>query len=176
MRINFITTTAPKKNLLLFSLFFIIFSSATAQQNVSGKVVDALNQPLANVSVVVKGNSNKGTTTDNNGDYTITASSKDVLVFSFVGYGNAEKRVGNERTIDISLSNSGTSMNEVVVIGYGSTSRKNLTLSIAKIDPKNVPSAANNSVAQLLFGRAAGLRVVQQSAEPGGNINLAIRG
>ncbi|MEO6453266.1 MAG: SusC/RagA family TonB-linked outer membrane protein, partial [Ginsengibacter sp.] len=69
-----------------------------------------------------------------------------------------------------------TSMNEVVVIGYGSTSRKNLTLSIAKIDPKDVPSAANNSVAQLLFGRAAGLRVVQQSAEPGGNINLAIRG
>ncbi|MEO6329941.1 MAG: SusC/RagA family TonB-linked outer membrane protein [Ginsengibacter sp.] len=48
--------------------------------------------------------------------------------------------------------------------------------SIAKVDPKNVPQAANNSVAQLLFGRAAGLRVVQQSAEPGGDINLAIRG
>lgn len=145
-------------------------------KTITGNVLDDNSQPLAGVTVSIKGKSNVGTTTDANGAYSIKAAQGDILTFSFIGHENFESRVGTSNTLSTTLKATNTNMNEVVVVGYGTTSRKNLTLSVAKVDPKNVPQAANNSVAQLLFGRAAGLNVVQQSAEPGGNINLSIRG
>jgi hypothetical protein len=167
---------APFKAFLSFFILLASIVNANAQKKmITGKVVDALNQPISGVSVSVK-NQNTGTATDDRGYYTISASPDDILVFSSVGYGSLEKKVGNETTINVGLTNAATSMNEVVVIGYGSTTRKNLTTAVSKIDPKSVPQAANNSVAQLVFGRAAGVQAVQQSAEPGGTINLSIRG
>jgi TonB-dependent starch-binding outer membrane protein SusC len=161
--------------LSFFILLISLFNADAQKKTVTGKVVDALNQPITGVSVTVK-NQNTGTTTDDRGYYTISASPDDILVFSSVGYGSFEKKVGNETTVNVGLTNAATSMNEVVVIGYGTTARKNLTTAVAKIDPKSVPQAANNSVTQLMFGRAAGVQAVQQSAEPGGNINVSIRG
>jgi len=161
--------------LFIFFLIFIVFTADAQKRNISGKVVDELNQPLSGVSVMVKGHSS-GTTTDDRGFYSIAADPDDILVFSSVGYGTMEKKVGNETTLNVNLENAATSMNEVVVIGYGTMQRKNLTTAVSKIDPKTVPQAANNSVAQLVFGRAAGVRAIQQSAEPGGNINISIRG
>ena len=166
------------KILLLFLFIFLInvFNAGAQQKKVTGKVVDALNQPISNASVTIKGQEGKGTITDDKGYFAITASPNDTLLFSSVGYGSLEKKLGTENTITIGLTNASTSMNDVVVIGYGTMARKNLTTAVSKIDPKTVPQAANNSVAQLIFGRAAGVQAIQQSAEPGGAINVAIRG
>jgi len=161
-------------------LFFILFAFALSgyaqQKNVTGRVVDALNQPVAGVSVTVKGAEGRGTTTDDKGYFTISASTSEVLSFSSVGFGSLERTVGSDNNFTVALTNAATSMNEVIVIGYGNTTRRNLTTAVAKIDPKVVPQAANNSVAQLVFGRAPGVQAVQQSSEPGGAINVAIRG
>jgi len=154
------------------------FAQQSPQKTVTGKVIDANGQPLAGVSIVVKGKSAAGTTTDATGTFSLSnLSPSDALIFSFVGYESEEVKVGKGNLLNINMRTAASnSLNDVVVVGYGSTSRKNLTTAISKVDPKAVPQAANNSIAQLLFGRAAGLQAVQQSAEPGGNIVLSVRG
>ncbi|MBN2273469.1 MAG: SusC/RagA family TonB-linked outer membrane protein [Bacteroidales bacterium] len=144
---------------------------------ISGRVVASVtNEALPGVNVVEKGTTN-GTITDTDGNFTITvAGPNSVLVFSFIGYLTKEVEVRNQTSISLALVENIEALQEVVVIGYGTISKQNLTTSIVKVDPEDVPSAANNNISQLLFGRAAGLSVVQESNEPGGRIDLSIRG
>ncbi|WP_207420658.1 SusC/RagA family TonB-linked outer membrane protein [Desertivirga brevis] len=117
----------------------------------------------------------QSTTTDVNGRYTIKASPGAVLTFSYIGFVTQQQTVKGA-SLNVLLDAKTNDLNEVVVVGYGTSSRRNLPTSIAKIDPKDVPQAANSSIAQLVFGRAPGVQAVQRSAEPGGNINISIRG
>ncbi|MBC7830343.1 MAG: SusC/RagA family TonB-linked outer membrane protein [Chitinophagaceae bacterium] len=149
--------------------------SVAAQQTIKGTLRSSTGEPLPGATITVKG-TNRTVVTDAGGAFSIQASPNDVLVATYVGYTTQETAIGSDPSVGITLNATTGSMNEVVVIGYGTTSRKNLTVSVAKIDPKVVPQAANSSVAQLIFGRAAGVNATQLSAEPGGNINISIRG
>lgn len=163
--------------LLIFSLLFLLPFCALAQtKTISGRVKNDNGSIVSDVSITIKGKPGVGTKTDENGNYQIQASAGDILVFSSAEFKQAEERVGPGNLLDISMSPLLRSMDEVVVVGYGTMAKKNITTSIAKIDPKDVPQAANSSIAQLVFGRAAGVQAVQRSAEPGGNITISIRG
>lgn len=167
------------KRLLCFLLLCMLLMagmSTYAQKVITGKVKDAANQPLAGVTVSVKARSTATTKTNENGDFTLSASPGETLQFTSVGFLAKEMKLGNDGALTIVLNTNPASMDEVVVIGYGNTSRRNLTTAVSKIDPKGVPQAANNSVTQLIFGRAPGTVAVQNSAEPGGNIDVSIRG
>lgn len=125
----------PKKRNLFFSCFIAflylpVFSFA--QRQVSGTVKDNSGNPLSNVSVVVK-NSNKGTTTDAHGNFSISASRGDVIVFSFTGFESREVKVNNQTALSITLAPKVNSLNEVVVIGYGTKKKKDLTGSISSV-------------------------------------------
>ncbi len=85
------------------------------QKTITGRVLDADNQPLAGATVSIKGRSGSGTTTDENGAFTIVANTGDVLEFSAVGRERREARVGESNIINITLATNATSMNEVVV-------------------------------------------------------------
>ncbi|MEJ8844917.1 SusC/RagA family TonB-linked outer membrane protein [Lacibacter sp. H375] len=163
------------KLLCILSLL-LCSASASAQNTVAGTVTDTANNPIPKATVVVKGKSRSGVTTNEKGEYRIVASVADILIFTSSGFQAEEIRVGPSLIVNASMNQATSMMNEVVVVGYGTTARKNLTTSISKIDAKSVPQAANSSVAQLVFGRAAGVQAVQRSAEPGGNINISIRG
>ena len=67
-------------------------------------------------------------------------------------------------------------LDEVIVTGYGAVSKKNLTTSIAKVKADEVNKAATSNMSQMLLGRAAGLQATVASAQPGGGINISIRG
>ena len=69
----------------------------------------------------------QGTMSDFNGNYTISASSDAVLVFSFIGYQNQEIPVENRNTINVALAESSFNVDEVVVIGYGQRTKGSLT-------------------------------------------------
>lgn len=73
------------KKYLLMICMALMGVFAYAQQTVSGTVVDNFGDPLMGVNVVVKGTTN-GVTTDLDGNYKLNVSSKDVLVFTFIGY------------------------------------------------------------------------------------------
>ena len=92
-----------------------------ADVTISGRVTDAMtNEALAGCSVVLKG-TQRGTTTEANGDYRIAVPEGNaVLVFGFIGFVSQEIAVGNQSTINVSLKASASVLSLVVVIGYGS--------------------------------------------------------
>ncbi len=160
----------------IFILIFSVPSLLSQPLEITGKIVGEDNTGIPGVNVVIKGTTT-GTVTDVDGNYRITVpGAETILQFSYVGYLTEEITVGNQTVISISLVPDIARLEEVVVVGYGTISKQNLTTAISKIDPEDVPVAANNNVSQLLFGRAAGLQVVQRNAEPGGMIDLSIRG
>ena len=142
---------------------------------ITGTVKDQLGNPLAGVSVILKG-TNKGTSTDANGRFTIDANEGDVLELSFVGYKNRTVQVGQNNSISIVMEIEATVGNEVVVIGYGTQKKKDLTGSVASVQSKDFVKGIATDALQLLSGKAAGVDVSQANAEPGGNLNIRIRG
>ena len=155
----------------------IVLTPTTSQGfTVKGKVVDDNGNPIPGVNIVEKG-TNKGTITDDNGDFVFTTSSpKVVLVFSFVGYETIEISVDNQEIINVVLKESIKTLDEVVVIGYGTTLKKDLVTSVAKVNPNKISKATASGVNDLLFGKASGIQIQQYSSQPGGLINLSIRG
>jgi TonB-dependent starch-binding outer membrane protein SusC len=160
----------------LLILALILNLGAWAQQKtITGKVLDNNSRPLPGVTVSVK-NKNTATTTNESGDFSISAALNDVLVFTYVGFREQQERVGASNTINIALSLTANDMNEVVVVGYGTLQKKEVTGSVVSIKTDNLPKTANTSINNLLQGRAAGLNLDLRSAQPGGRLNVNIRG
>lgn len=161
---------------LLGLLLFVSWQNVLAQEKVvTGKVTDANNHPIAGATVSVK-NKTAATTTNESGVFELRASPGDVLVFTFVGYGAQDQKVGSGRTVDVTLQTLSASLGEVVVVGYGTQRQKEITGSTVAIKAENLPKTANTSINNLLQGQAAGLNVDQRTAQPGGGLNINIRG
>jgi TonB-dependent starch-binding outer membrane protein SusC len=164
------------RHMALIAIALIAGLGARAQEKTTqGKVSDASNHPLAGVTVMVKGG-HAATTTDENGAFSIKANAGDVLVFSSVGFGDLEQKLGSGRSVSIILRVSSSNLNEVVVVGYGTQNRKDVTGSTVTIKTDNLPKVANTSINDVLQGQAAGLNVALNSAQPGGSLTVNIRG
>lgn len=166
-----------KKLFLSISFVFVLVLQLLAQdKRVSGVVTGENNQPLANVSVLVKGTST-GVVTGEDGTYSINVpAGRNVLVFSYVGFTPREEVIGDRSAVSIGLTASTTSnLNEVVVIGYGTANRRDLTGSIVKIAGKEVADKPNVNPVASLQGKVTGLSVVN-SGTPGQEPDIRIRG
>jgi len=147
-------------------LFLLVCSVAMAQSNRTGTVVDETGQGLPGVSVKIKGTT-IGTVTNVEGKFTINATNEQTLVFTFVGYTMQEIPVGGQNSIKVSLASNATNVNEVVVVGYGTQKKATVTGSIASVTNKEIVTTKNENVLNMLTGKVAGVRIVQNSAEPG---------
>ncbi len=153
-----------------------LVSEVMQQRNVSGNVVDSQGEPLIGVTVAIKGTST-GTVTDFDGNYTLSnVPESATLVFSYVGFTTLEEVVGGRSSINIVLSEESAMMDELVVIGYGTVRKRDLTGSVSSVRTDDIPMASVASVAHSLQGKAAGLIVMQNSAQPGGGLDILIRG
>ncbi|MBO0935684.1 TonB-dependent receptor [Fibrella sp. HMF5335] len=154
-----------------------LLSVAVAQaQRVTGRVTSQEDgSALPGVSVVVKG-SQRGTTTDATGNYSLETNGGQVLLFSFIGYGSREIIVGNQSIIDVTLTSDQRVLNEVVVIGYGSTNRARTTSSISTVNGAAISQLVTPSFDQQLAGRAAGVQVTVPSGILGQAPRIRIRG
>ncbi|WP_299430155.1 TonB-dependent receptor [uncultured Maribacter sp.] len=154
--------------------FFLLSNLAMAQeQTVKGSIM-ADGQPLLGATVVVKG-STVGTTADFDGNYTIKADEGSTLVFSYVGYTTKEILVGSQTQINVILE-ADNALDEVVVIGYGTSTKKDLTGSVASVSSEDITQVPSSRVDQVLQGRAAGVQVTQSSGSPGAGTAIRIRG
>ena len=99
-----------------------LISQIATEEIFNGKVTDARGDALPGVSVLVKGTT-KGTTTEGNGTYSISANVGDVLVFSFVGFDSKEVKISGSQSIDVRLGESSSLLNEVIVTGTRSGGR-----------------------------------------------------
>jgi TonB-dependent starch-binding outer membrane protein SusC len=165
-----------KKISLLLLATFGFMASALAQNNVSGTVKDKDGQPLAAVSVTVKG-TNKGTATNATGDFSLAGvADRATLVFSATGFAQQEVRVSGTAPISVTLLTSVGSMDEVVVIGYGTARRKDLTGAVATVGEKDFNKGTFTAADQLIQGKVAGVQMINNSGQPGGASTVKIRG
>lgn len=147
---------------LLISLFTI---SASAQSRVSGKVTSG-DSAIADVSVSVKGGTT-GTSTDANGNFSISVPSNGTLVFSHVNFSPEEIAVNGRTTINVTMMEGGTSLNDVVVVGYNSQKKATLTGSVSTVKGSDIIKSPQPNVSNSLAGRFSGMIVNNRSGEPG---------
>ena len=172
-----VTRLASRWLLCLLCLFTFSVPCVAQSKIISGKITDQNNQPLAGVSVTVKG-TETGTVSNTQGNYTLSVSAtNDVLVFSFVGYGEKEIPIGGETTINVALQREVAGLNEVVVVGYGTQKRRNVTGSVSVINSDQIERRPNLSTSTALQGLAPGVTVTSQTGAPGGDgSQIRIRG
>lgn len=167
------------RNLIKSTLFllFMLPMSFFAQNTVSGNVTEtATGLPVPGVNVIVQGTSN-GTTTDFDGNYTISnVSNEDVLVFSFIGFVTQQIPYEGQSTIDITLDEDAATLDEVVLIGYGATSEQDATGAVEKISSETFNQGAVVAPEQLIAGKSAGVQITPGGGAPGQGGTIRIRG
>lgn len=157
-------------------LMMVLPLSAYAQQRlVQGVVLDNLGEPLIGAGVMVQG-TRTGTTTDIDGKFSLQASSKDKLVVSFLGYQDVviEAASTNLRVV---LQPDANFIEETVVVGYGARKKATVTGAISAVNNKEIAVTKNENVVNMLSGKIPGVRITQNSSQPGEfNNNIDIRG
>lgn len=143
---------------------------------VSGKVTDNTGAALPGVSVRLKGTAT-GAVTDQNGRFNLSVpNGTGVLVFSYIGFETQEKAINNQREINIVLKESAQVLSDVVVVGYGTQKRSSVTGAVDQVNAAALEGKPAMNATQALQGVSPNLIVQQRNAEPGGAINLNIRG
>ncbi len=141
---------------------------------VSGKITSASGEALAGVSVLVKG-TRTGTTTDAEGNFSISVPDDAVLIFSAVGYEAKEVAVGGRSAISVSLEPSIRVQDAVVVVGYGSQRKLDVTGAVNQIKGDEIAKQASVNPISGLQGKVAGVQITNSGA-PGASPQIRIRG
>lgn len=166
------------KQSILLPLFVIIVCTldAVAQNGMASGIVKNDNgEPIAGATVQVKKTQIRSVT-DSKGNFSIKATAGQTLVFTSVGYNELEIVVKNNKSITAVLGIKLNESDEVVIVGYLNQKRPDVSTAVSTISNKNADKGAYSNFQQLLGGRAAGVNVMENNSEPGGGINIEIRG
>ena len=164
-----------KVNLTLVILLLVnIHLFAQQTFTVSGTVTDANNTPIPGATIIVL-NTNRGTSADFDGNYSIEVSSGESLQFSSIGYASQTVAITDQTTINITLAEDAAQLDEVVVVGYGSRKKSHLTGAIAQVGGEEVAAIQANRVDDALAGKLPGVLIQNQSGEPGADPRIQIR-
>lgn len=167
--------TNPAKALACLLLCIILSGTLLAQQKITGKITTSTNEPIAGVSVLVSGSSS-GTTTQNDGSFSLTVpSGKKTLFVSYIGYKNKEVTIGSQTNIPIVLDVDVSGLSEVVVTGYSGQLRKTIVGAVTTIKGEQLATVQSGNVEQQFQGRVPGLTVIT-SGQPGTTSQVRIRG
>jgi TonB-linked SusC/RagA family outer membrane protein len=159
-----------------FLVFFTIAGSYAQTRVIKGKVVDATNQPIIGASVRVSGTS-KGTITDVKGFYSLSATPKDKLLFSFMGYKSAEEVIGNRSVINVSLIEDTKMLKEAVVIGEFGVKRveRSVGAAVQNVKGSDIAESGRENFIDALQGRVAGVNITASSGSPGASSTVVFR-
>ena len=142
------------KKIILILLFTLSSFALFAQQTITGKVLDADGVAIPGVNILEKGTSN-GTTSDFDGNFTISAQSDGILVFSYVGYNTKEESINGRSQINVALAE-GESLDVIVLVGSRTAPRSNADTPL----PVDIlPSKDLKSTGQATFDKALQYRI-----------------
>lgn len=170
-----IFTIVRRFALLILSMVISTGFLFAQEKTITGKVTAEGEGPLPGVNVTVQGTTT-GAITDVNGEYKLTVPGPaSVLVYSSIGYVNKAVTVGTQTVIDVTLQTEVLGLQEVVVTGYTSQKRRDLTGSVATVQPAELTAVPTGNVSNALQGRTAGVTVVGDG-RPGETSKVRIRG
>ncbi len=168
-----------RKKFTSFLLAFLCLAIAVQSQvpTITGRIKDDNGNPVPFVSIVIKGKSNTGTTSDAEGNFKITAAKGDVLVLSGVGFTTKEVTLGTASTIDVTLSESKADLSEVVVTAMGiKRSERALGYAVSKVDPGTLVQKSEPNILNALAGKVPGVDIRAGQGAPGAASRIQIRG
>lgn len=143
---------------------------------VRGKVTNLNGEPLAGVSITIKG-ANIGTSTDENGNFVIDVPKNGTLVFSFVGFKTREVTINNQTTLNVRLQAESKELGEVVVTAFGIRQEKRkLSYSTQGVATEQLTQARELNVINSLEGKVAGLNISQSGSGVGAASRVTLRG
>ncbi|HJY23446.1 MAG TPA: TonB-dependent receptor [Hanamia sp.] len=166
--------------LILFSFLFFsnnIYAQSTVP--VAGFITSQSGEPLAGVSIIVKGGT-QAITSGNDGHFEINAPANSTLVITYVGYINREVKVGNtpSSNLSVQLITNRNELEQVVVVGYGTRKKSDVTGAITSISEQSIRDVPASNLASALQGQGAGIDIQRSGAnsKPGATPNILIRG
>ncbi|HAX15467.1 MAG TPA: SusC/RagA family TonB-linked outer membrane protein [Leeuwenhoekiella sp.] len=165
--------------LLMLVLGVLCLQNTYAQENITveGNVSAAGETagPLPYITILVKGTT-RGTTTDFDGNYSISAAPDATLVFSYVGFKTKEIAVDGQTQIDVQLEEDIAGLDAVVVTGYSTQDKKSITGSIATITSEDLEKVHGGAtVSSGLAGKIPGVSFRMNDGRPGASASIQIR-
>ncbi|MGM9737249.1 MAG: SusC/RagA family TonB-linked outer membrane protein [Candidatus Cryptobacteroides sp.] len=154
-----------------------IYVAAGAQTiAVRGKVTDATTgEGIPFAAVMVKGTSN-GVSADADGYYSIDASEGSVLVFSSVGYVDAERQVKGNAAVNVSMNPDSESLDGTIVVAYGVQKKSSFVGAATQVSGEKLSKMQTSNISKSLEGAVAGLQTASSSGTPGSSSSMIIRG
>ncbi|WP_031426617.1 SusC/RagA family TonB-linked outer membrane protein [Flavimarina sp. Hel_I_48] len=165
------------KTKLQFIFFLMMFTSlawAQGDKTITGTVTDDTGGPLPGVNIVIQGTTT-GTQTDFDGNYSLNASSGDVLTYSYLGFETKEVPVADQSEINVGMVSAASDLDEVVVVGYGSQKRSDITGAVVSVKSEEISKQPATSALQSVQGKVAGVNIVSNDS-PGSSPTVIMRG
>lgn len=164
---------------LTFALFLTynspLLSQNQPQKTISGIITDA-NGPLSGVNVLVKSTS-RGSISDLEGRYSVTATAKDTLVFTYLSYKTQVVAVGSGSVMNVTMQADAMTLDQVVInAGYYKVKNKERTGNISSISAEEIERQPVNNPLAAIQGRMAGVDIIETSGVPGSGFQVRIRG
>lgn len=163
------------RGILTLLLVLVVQLTFAQEKTISGTVSDDVGLPLPGANIIIK-ETNTGTQTDFDGNYTINVAVGQTLVFSYVGFDTQEIDVGVANTINVNMV-AGNVLSEVVVTGYSTRNKTVQTSAVVSISATEISELSpTTSIDNLLQGKAAGVQVTAANGKPGQGAFVRIRG
>ena len=166
-----------KKLFTIALCLFISIGAALAQTiKVSGTVTEAATgEPIPGVTVMLEGTLT-GTSTDINGNYTISVPAKSTLVFTSVGFAAQNVAVDGKTVINVALSQDAEFLDETIVVAYGVQKKSSFVGSATQLSGESLKKMQATNISKSLEGAVAGLQTASSSGTPGAGASIQIRG
>jgi TonB-linked SusC/RagA family outer membrane protein len=160
----------------LFIMMFIAVSAWAQNRTITGTVTEkTTGRPIAGVTVRIKGTQG-GTQTSANGQFSLNVpSASNELEFAFLGFATQTITISGT-TVNVALADDVSSLSEVVVVGYGTTTKEAFTGSAKTISGEQLEKKRVANITQALAGEVSGVRVVNTSGQPGTVATVRVRG
>lgn len=161
----------------VFILLLMLFVQVSFAQSrtITGTVTSASDGlPLPGANVIVKGTTN-GVQTDFDGNYSISASNGQTLVFSYLGLKTKEISVGSQSVINVTLEEDAQALEEVIVTAYGTSTKEAFTGSASVVGAEDLAIRNVTSPIAAIEGRATGVQFTSAQG-PGSSPGIVIRG
>ena len=165
---------------ILTSLFLVLLLGMgyvfAQNPSITGRVTDQANEGLPGVNVLVNGTT-RGTTTDANGNFSITATSDAILTFSYIGYESQSIKVGSRSVVDVQMVTESKNLTEVVVTALGiKREAKTLGYATATVDADQISTNRTPNFVSGLQGKMSGVNITTMGTGPAGTAKIRIRG
>ncbi len=163
--------------ILTLLLAFVVQLTFAQEKTISGTISDENNLPLPGVNVIIKGTTT-GTQSDFDGNYSVTGSVGQTIVFSYLGYTTEERAItASTSNISFAMSPDAEALTEVVVTGYGgrTKSKKALGYAVSTIEAEAIENKPESDVVRSLNGKVAGVQITGNSGATGSGTNFIIR-